>query len=37
MGLFNGDCLTEYELPDFVDGPDFIDQMKNENKQRRGV
>jgi hypothetical protein len=37
MGLFNGDCLTEYEIPDFVDAPDGVDQMKHKNKQRRGV
>jgi hypothetical protein len=37
MGLFNGDCLSEYEIPDFVDGPDGVDQMKHKNKQRHGV
>ena len=37
MGLFDGDCLSEYELPDFVDALDGVDQMKQKNKQRRGV
>ena len=37
MGLFNGDCLREYETPDFVDSIDGIDQMKHKNKQRHEV
>lgn len=37
MGLLEGNCLGEYEVPDFVDGPDGIDQMKQKKKQRHGV
>jgi hypothetical protein len=36
MGLFDGDCLSEYEVPDFVDNVDGIDQMKHKKKQRHG-
>jgi hypothetical protein len=37
VGLLEGNCLGEYEVPDFVDGPDGIDQMKQKKKQRHGV
>ena len=36
MGLFDGDCLKEYEVSDFVDAVDGIDQMKHKKKERHG-
>lgn len=32
MGLFNGDCLTEYSCPDFLDYPDGVDEWKKKQK-----
>ena len=36
MGLLEGNCLGEYEVPDFVDGPDGIDQMKQKRNNGMG-
>lgn len=32
MGIFNGDCLTEYSCPDFLDYPDGADEWKKKTK-----